>query len=153
MIDIIFSETIQSFFQGLGQTLLSILFSSLIIIGIILIFYHFLFAYMLFKLSRELKIKGTWLSWIPILNFNVIFMCGNVNPFLTLITILLIIPGIREFVSLALTCLMMYSFYNIAKKRGYPAITGLLVALPFFNIILLVMYTFFPKKDHKKKKK
>lgn len=147
----VFSEALsaglQEVFLGIGRALLVVLF-----LGIMLaIVYHFFFSFMLWKLAKELDVKHRWLSWIPLVNLNIVFMCGNVNPFWTLLVILMLIPALREIIAFVLTVLFIIAFWNIAKKRGYPAATALLVWFPLFNVILLILYTFFPqRRKHKK---
>jgi hypothetical protein len=145
----IMQEGFRSILLGVGQALLVLA----ILLGIGLLLYHLFFSFMLWKLAKELHVKHRWLAWIPLLNLNVIFMCGNVNPWWTLLIWLMIIPGLREIISFVLLMLSIIAFWNIAEKRGYPRITSLLIVFPVFNIILLFFYTFFSRKKKRRKHK
>jgi len=82
------------------------------------------------KIAEKLNYEKKWFAWVPILNIIMIFELGDQNPMLLF---LLLIPGIG---GLIVGIMSIIAMMNIAEKRGYDKMLGLLMLVPLGNLIL-----------------
>jgi len=95
-------------------------------LGIIFLIYGFLCCWPLMLIAQKYE-EQAWLAWIPIINLALMVKLAD-KPFWLFIT--LFIPALTIFV-------MIYIWISIAQVMRKPAILGVLIVVPFLNILML----------------
>ena len=83
------------------------------------------------KIAEKLNYEKKWFAWVPILNTIMIFELGDQNPMLLFLTL---IPGIGGLIVMVFSII---AIMNIAEKRGFDKMLGLLTLVPVANIIVI----------------
>jgi hypothetical protein len=106
--------------------------TTLILVVLVLALYIF-GAICLQKILERLRIKDSWLAWVPIANLVKTLEAGDMNPWFVL---LFFIPGVGGIINLVMT-IMAYKV--IAVKLGRPEWIAYLIIIPL--AAFWVMYT------------
>lgn len=83
------------------------------------------------KIGEKLNYEKKWFAWVPILSTIMLFELGDQNPMLLF---LLLIPGIGGLIVMVLGII---AIMNIAEKRGFDKMLGLLALVPIANVIVI----------------
>lgn len=77
-------------------------------------------------ISNKLKVANSWMAWVPILNMYNLAKCAGMSGW----TILLMFVPFVNFIYLIVL------YMNIAERRGFEKLLGLLVLVPIAQIVL-----------------
>lgn len=88
-------------------------------------------SFALMTIAKKLNVENGWFAWVPILNAVLLFKMGDQNPWLILLAL---IPGIGGLIVMVLSVI---ATMNIAEKRGYDKLLGLLTIIPVANLVVL----------------
>jgi hypothetical protein len=83
------------------------------------------------KIGEKLNYEKKWFAWVPILSSIMLLELGDQNPMLLF---LLLIPGIGGLIVMVLSII---AIMNIAEKRGFDKMLGLLTLIPIANVIVI----------------
>lgn len=108
-----------------------------IVIGLAVYIYS---AWAIMTLAQKTKTDNAWLAWIPIAN---LFLVANIAglPWWTALVVLLAgwIPFVGQ---IAAAAIVAWWFYEIAQKRNYEGWVGILMIIPFVNLVILGVLAF-----------
>ncbi len=88
----------------------------------------------LMTIARKTQTEPAWLAWIPLVNVYLMVKVAGLEWWWVLGLLLGIIPIIGWLASLAW---IAYVWWKISEKRSYPGWVGILVIVPFVNLIVM----------------
>ena len=101
-----------------------------IFIGIVYVY----MALALMTIAKKTNTKNPWLAWIPIANLYLMTDIAQV-PWWTMLIV--VFAGIIPYGGIASIALMVWWFWKIAERRGFPGWYGILLLIPVVNIIIM----------------
>ncbi len=116
-----------SFFGAMAGAFLAVF-----IIAFLAVYIYTSFALM--TIANRLKVKNSWLAWIPIANLYLMTQCAKV-PWWTMLVIL--ISWIPIIGGLAMAGVGIWWWWNIAERRGKEGWFGILMIIPIVNLIIM----------------
>lgn len=117
---------------GLGS--LGVIAGMLFVFLAVMIVFYIYFAFALMTIAKKTKTKDAWLAWIPIANFYLMLKIGKQPTWHMLSLLLAFIPYIG---TVALMVLSAYWWWKIAEVRGKQGWLGILMIVPFVNLVVL----------------
>lgn len=112
----------------------AILMAGFFFLFIFAAFYIF-FAFVFMALVKKTRTENAWHAWIPILNLFLMVRIAKLQWWWGLIFILtMFLPGIGGLVAMILS---VFIWWKISEAVGKPGYWGVLMMLPFVNIVLI----------------
>jgi len=99
------------------------------IIALVSIILYLYVAFAFFTIGKKLNYPKSWLAWIPIANIAMVLQLGGFHWALVFLILLPILGQI------AITVLLIISFWRICEKRNYPGWISLVPLLSFIPIV------------------
>lgn len=136
-----YTTILTSFFGG---ALVTFLLASLVVLLIAAAAFYIYYALAWMTIADKLKYKNSWLAWIPVANFAMIFQLGGFN---WAWVFLILIPILGWIVLLVLS---LIATWKIFEKRKYPGWLSLLILIPQAGVLAnAVVLGFVAWKDNK----
>jgi hypothetical protein len=104
---------------------------AIVILGIALYIYH---ALALMAMAKKRKVANGWLAWIPIANIFLMTKLAGISGWFTLMIFASWIPFVG---GLAVAVFMVWMWWKIAEKLGFPNWYGVLTIIPIANLIIV----------------
>jgi|WetSurMetagenome_2_1015567.scaffolds.fasta_scaffold671752_2 hypothetical protein len=104
---------------------------AILILGLAIYIYHSL---ALMAMAKKLKVANGWLAWIPIANIFLMTQLAGISGWYTLMIFASWIPFVG---GLAVAVFMVWMWWKIAGKLGFPNWYGVLTIIPIANLIIV----------------
>ena len=122
--------------------ILAMLVASLVMLLLSLVVYIYS-AIALMGIAKKTGTPNRWLAFIPIANVYLVTQMAGVSALWTLIIFAAIIPLIGGF---AVIAAMIWMFWHITAKIGFPEWTSLLLLIPLVNLVMLGIWAWGSKE-------
>lgn len=136
------------FAQALAENLASImgvfLLAYLAIIFVLFLLVHAIIALPLFIIAGKTKTPHRWLAWVPFVN---LFYTSRIARSPWWSALVLFLPLVHGVGAVFLAAVTVWWWWRIAVLRHKPGWLGILVLIPFVNIVLL-FYLAFSRRKH-----
>ncbi len=96
-------------------------------------------AFCIMKIADKLKMKNSWLAFIPIANFFLLTQMAGVSPWWTLGLAAFMIPFIG---GILVAVLFVWLWWSVMKKLNQSEWFSLLLLIPLVNLIVLTVLAF-----------
>lgn len=91
-------------------------------------------AIALMTIAKKTNTPNAWMAWIPIANIYLMTQIGQV-PWWTIFG--LVLAAIPIIGGLCVAALVVYLWWKIAEKRGFPGWFGILQIVPIVNLVIM----------------
>lgn len=91
-------------------------------------------AWAVMTIGKKLKVKPTWLAWIPVANVFYLPMLAGYEWYYGFLWIGSFIPAIGFLISIGLTIWWWWRISEARKKEGWM---GILMAIPLVNLVVV----------------
>ncbi|MBI1936197.1 hypothetical protein HYS31_07195 [Candidatus Woesearchaeota archaeon] len=122
------------FLAGMVGPILGLMVGFMILFLILIIAVYIYMALAVMKIAKKTNTANAWLAWIPIANLYLMTQVGGLPGWYTFGILLAFIPFIG---GLLVAVLMAYIWWKIAEKLGRPGWWGILLVIPFVNLIMM----------------
>ena len=116
--------------SGLTQLIVGFLFVFVVIMVILYVY----FSLALMAIAKKTKAENAWLAWIPVANIYLMTQMAGLPGWYTFSILLGIIPFVG---GLAFLAVLVYIWWKIAEKLNKPGWWGILMAIPFVNLVIV----------------
>lgn len=119
--------------MGLGP-LAAVLGAFFVVFLIVCLALYIYMAIALMVVANKVKVKNSWLAFIPIANIWLMTQVGGISGWWTLAILLGVIPFVG---ALAIIALMIYIWWKIAEAIRKPGWWGILMIIPVVNLVIV----------------
>jgi hypothetical protein len=118
----------------IGGGLMAFLAAFLLVALIIGIAVYIYYAFALMTMAKKLKAANAWLAWIPVGNIFLMTQMVGISGWWTLV---ILASGIPYIGGLAIAVFMVWMWWKIAEKLGFPNWYGVLTIIPIVNLVII----------------
>jgi hypothetical protein len=133
--DVILSNLSSSFLgSGVGAFMATFIAAFVVAAIIICLAVYIYNSFALMMIANKMKIKNSWLAWIPIANVFLLTQMAGISGWFTL---MILITGVPQIGWLAYTVFTAWMWWKIAPKIKFPEWYGILMVLPIVNLVVI----------------